>query len=51
MFVTACAPPGGGRNFVTPRLWRYFNMVWMPELNKVTLQQIYVQIMQGFTTI
>ena len=47
MFVCACAPPGGGRNFVTPRLWRSFNMIWMPELNKNTLKQIYTEILLG----
>jgi len=31
-FVAACAPPGGGRNPVTPRLFRQFNMFWVPEL-------------------
>ena len=33
-FITACAPPGGGRNEVTPRLFRHFNMIWVPDLSQ-----------------
>ena len=32
-FVTACAPPSGGRNPVSPRLFRHFNMLWVPDLS------------------
>jgi len=32
IFVGACGPPDGGRNHVTPRLFRRFNMIWIPEM-------------------
>lgn len=32
VFVSACASPGGGRNPVSPRLFRHFNMIWAPDL-------------------
>jgi len=31
--MAACAPPEGGRNHVTQRLFRHFNMIWAPELS------------------
>jgi hypothetical protein len=43
IFAAACAPPSGGSKFlyillkkgnpVTPRLFRHFNMLWVPDLN------------------
>lgn len=48
MFVTACAPPGGGRNVVTPRLFRHFNMVWVPNLSKKSMELIFSSILRGF---
>ena len=43
-FAAACAPPSGGSNKfikyiyfkgnpVTPRLFRHFNMIWVPDLS------------------
>lgn len=48
MFVCACAPPGGGRNAVTPRLFRHFNMVWVPDLSEVSMRTIFTSILRGF---
>ena len=47
-FVTACAPPGGGRNEVTPRLFRHFNMIWVPSLSKKSMELIFSSILRGF---
>ena len=47
-FVTACAPPGGGRNEVTPRLFRHFNMIWVPALSKKSMELIFSSILRGF---
>lgn len=47
-FVCACAPPGGGRNHVTPRLFRHFNMVWVPDLSEQSMQTIFTQMLEGF---
>lgn len=40
-FVCACAPPSGGRNEVTPRLFRHFNTVWIPELSAASMRSIF----------
>jgi dynein heavy chain, axonemal len=47
-FVAACAPPGGGRNVVTPRLFRHFNMIWVPELTATSMKTIFSSILKGF---
>ena len=44
----ACAPPGGGRNPVTPRLFRHFNMLWVPDLSSQSMKQIFSQILKGY---
>ena len=48
VYLSSCGPPGGGRNFVTPRLLRYFHRMWMPDLNKVSMTHIYNSILEGF---
>jgi len=40
-FVCACAPPSGGRNPVTPRLFRHFNMLWVPDLSHKSMETIF----------
>jgi dynein heavy chain len=46
--VCACAPPGGGRNAVTPRLLRHFNMIWVPDLSEHSMKTIFASILRGF---
>ncbi|KAJ3207853.1 Dynein heavy chain 6, axonemal [Entophlyctis luteolus] len=46
--VTCCAPPGGGRNVVTPRLLRHFNMLNIPAPSEHSLSTIFKSIVDGF---
>jgi dynein heavy chain len=46
--IAACAPPGGGRNPITPRLLRHFAMLSMPSPDEKTLKAIFTQIAAGF---
>lgn len=46
--VSACAPPGGGRNEVSPRLLRHFHMVWLTNLSVGSMCRIFTSILQGF---
>ena len=39
---SACAPPGGGRNPVTPRILRHFAMFCLPSPSEVSLKAIFV---------
>ncbi|KAH9121803.1 hypothetical protein LEN26_010526 [Aphanomyces euteiches] len=48
VFAAACAPPGGGRSEVTPRLMRHFHMCWIPNLSAEAMTQIFVSILSGF---
>jgi len=47
-FVVACAPPGGGRNNVTPRLLRFFNMFNVANLSQDSMKKIFSSILCGF---
>ncbi|KAK2499642.1 hypothetical protein MC885_013750 [Smutsia gigantea] len=46
--VSACAPPGGGRNPVTPRFIRHFSMLCLPMPSEHNLKQIFQAILSGF---
>ncbi|TMW64716.1 hypothetical protein Poli38472_011596 [Pythium oligandrum] len=48
VFAAACAPPGGGRSEVTPRLLRHFHMVWIPNLSADVMKRIFSSILAGF---
>ncbi|KAI9002652.1 dynein heavy chain and region D6 of dynein motor-domain-containing protein [Gaertneriomyces semiglobifer] len=46
--VAACAPPGGGRNAVTARLLRHFNIFNIPAPGEMTLGKIFRALLEGF---
>jgi dynein heavy chain len=46
--LSACAPPGGGRNPVTPRLLRHFNVLNIPMPSDASLARIFKSILDGF---
>ncbi|KAG7486149.1 dynein heavy chain 6, axonemal [Solea senegalensis] len=46
--AAACAPPGGGRNPVTPRFIRHFSMLCLPTPSEHCLKQIFKAILNGF---
>lgn len=48
VFTAACAPPGGGRSEVSPRLLRHFHMVWIPNLSGEAMKRIFSSILGGF---
>ena len=46
--LAACAPAGGGRAELPPRLVRHFHTLWMPQLTSKSMQVIFHSILQGF---
>uniref|UniRef100_A0A8C3IXY3 Dynein axonemal heavy chain 6 n=1 Tax=Chrysemys picta bellii TaxID=8478 RepID=A0A8C3IXY3_CHRPI len=46
--LMSCAPPGGGRNPVTPRFIRHFAMLCLPTPSEHSLKQIFQAILKGF---
>ncbi|XP_056004113.1 dynein axonemal heavy chain 6-like isoform X1 [Ostrea edulis] len=44
----ACAPPGGGRNPVSPRFFRHFAMLSIPPPSEHSLKHMFMQILAGF---
>jgi len=47
VLLSACGPPGGGRNPVTPRFFRHFNMLYVPPPSNVILKVIFASILDG----
>jgi P-loop containing dynein motor region len=46
--VVACGPPGGGRNQVTARFYRHFNIINYVELSDESLCLIFTTILSNF---
>jgi len=44
-FVAAMGPPGGGRNPVTPRYLRHFNLTWCTDYSPASLERIFSTIL------
>lgn len=43
-----CAPPGGGRNVLTPRFTRHFSMMFIPTTSANAMKTIFSSILDGF---
>ncbi|CAH0547855.1 unnamed protein product [Brassicogethes aeneus] len=48
IITSACAPPGGGRNPLTPRFIRHFGILLIPPPNEYSLKGIFRAILKGF---
>ncbi len=50
IFVCACGPPGGGRNHVTARFYRHFNIINYIDMPDDSLCLIFTTILSNFLT-
>ena len=48
IFVCACGPPGGGRNHVTARFYRHFNIINYVDMSDESLCLIFTTILSNF---
>ena len=48
LFVAACGPPGGGRNSITARFVRHFNIVTYADMSDNSLNLIFSTILGNF---
>lgn len=48
ILCTICAPPGGGRNPLTPRFTRHFSMMFIPTTSENAMKTIFTSIVDGF---
>eukprot|EP00975_Prorocentrum_lima_P001953 426387-Prorocentrum_lima.AAC.1 len=46
--VAAMGPPGGGRNHITPRMLRHFNLLCFDAFDNDTLTRIFGTIVEWF---
>ena len=46
VIIAAMGPPGGGRNDITPRMMRHFNLICVSEFDDKTLRRIFSTIVQ-----
>ena len=46
IFTAAMCPPDGGKNQVTPRLTRHFNIISCANFEKEVIERIYGKVME-----
>lgn len=51
IFVCACGPPGGGRNHVTARFYRHFNIINYVDMSDKSLFLIFSTILSNFLSL
>lgn len=49
VLISSMGPPGGGRNEITARLQRHFNIMTQTELQEESIYTIFFTIMSAFT--
>jgi dynein heavy chain len=47
-FVTAMGPPGGGRNHISPRYVRHFNVIYIEPYSQESMNYIFNNVMDWF---